>query len=43
VSVEPANNDTDVVLGTPIIVTFDQEIDPTSISETTFSLTGQPV
>lgn len=40
VAVEPGNSETDVVLGTPIIVTFDQEIDATTITDATFCLTG---
>ena len=36
----PGNNETDVILGTPIVVTFDQEIDVTTINDATFSLTG---
>ncbi len=33
VSVSPANNDTDVILGTQITVTFDQQIDPATVSD----------
>ena len=33
VSVSPANNDTDVILGTQITVTFDQPIDPATVSD----------
>lgn len=40
VSVEPADSETDVILGTVIFVTFDQEIDPTTVTDATFSLTG---
>jgi Big-like domain-containing protein len=40
VSVEPGNAETDVILGTPIFVTFDQEIDATTITDATFCLTG---
>ena len=40
VEVIPGNSETDVILGTPIIVTFDQEIDATSITDATFCLTG---
>jgi Bacterial Ig-like domain len=39
-SVEPANSETDVILGTPIFVTFDQEIDATTVNDATFCLTG---
>jgi len=39
-SVTPAAAETDVVLGTQIVVTFDQEIDATTLTENTFSLTG---
>jgi hypothetical protein len=39
-SVEPGNAETDVILGTPIFVTFDQEIDATTISDATFCMTG---
>ena len=40
VSVEPGNAETDVILGTPIFVTFDQEIDATTITDATFCMTG---
>lgn len=40
VSVNPAVNEKDVVLGTQVVITFDQEIDPSSITESTFALTG---
>ena len=33
VSASPANNDTDVILGTQITVTFDQPIDPATVSD----------
>ena len=39
-SVEPGNLETDVILGIPIVVTFDQEIDPATITDATFCLTG---
>ena len=39
-SVSPGDQSTDVVLGTPIQVTFDQAIDTTTISDATFSLSG---
>lgn len=39
-SVEPADSATDVILGTVIFVTFDQEIDATTVTDATFSLTG---
>jgi hypothetical protein len=40
VSVEPGNLETDVILGIPIIITFDQVIDPTTVNDATFALTG---
>ena len=40
VAVSPNPNATDVVLGTTIVVTFDQLMDTTTISASTFSLTG---
>ena len=40
IAVEPGDQDVDVILGTPIIVTFDQEIDATTITDATFALTG---
>jgi len=39
VAVVPDVNETDVVLGQAISITFDQEIDTTSLSDSTFSLT----
>lgn len=42
-SVSPGAAETDVVLGTQIVVTFDQEIDVTTVTEATFSLTGPGV
>jgi hypothetical protein len=39
-SVSPGVAETDVVLGTQIVVTFDQEIDAATLTESTFSLTG---
>ncbi len=33
VSVSPANNEADVILGTQITVTFDQPIDPATVSD----------
>jgi hypothetical protein len=39
-SVSPADQDTDVVLGTPITVLFSSLMDHASITEATFSLTG---
>jgi hypothetical protein len=39
VSVDPGNSETDVVLGQALIVTFDQVIDPTTLNDSTFSLT----
>jgi hypothetical protein len=39
-SVAPLNLATGVVLGTNIVVTFDQAIDTTTVNESTFSLTG---
>ncbi|MGB0124241.1 MAG: Ig-like domain-containing protein [Silvibacterium sp.] len=38
VSVQPDVNETDVVLGQPIIVTFDQVIDSSTLTESTFNL-----
>jgi len=40
VSVEPGNLETDVILGIPIIITFDQVIDQTTVNDATFALTG---
>ena len=40
VSVEPSNLETDVILGIPIIISFDQVIDPTTVNDATFALTG---
>jgi hypothetical protein len=40
VAVTPIANSTDVVLGAPIVVTFDQLIDITTVSDATFSLQG---
>lgn len=40
VSVSPGDQNTDVVLGTPIVVTFDQTIDTTTVTDATFSLSG---
>jgi hypothetical protein len=40
VEVGPASNELDVILGTVIFVTFDQEIDPATVTDATFSLTG---
>lgn len=40
VAVSPNPNATDVVLGTMIVVTFDQLMDTTTIDSSTFSLTG---
>lgn len=39
-AITPANMDTDIVLGSPITVTFDQPIDPASINGNTFTLFG---
>jgi len=39
-SVSPAPGETDVVLGRPITILFDQPIDPASVSSATFSLQG---
>ena len=39
VSVDPQNQETDVVLGAPVVITFDQLMDTTTISDATFSLT----
>ena len=36
----PNPNDTDIVLGSPIKIVFDQAIDPTSVDSATFVLTG---
>ena len=41
VSVQPNPNETEVVLGQPIIITFDQVIDTSTLDATTFSLTYQ--
>lgn len=38
VSVQPDVNETDVVLGQPVIITFDQGIDTTTLSDSTFNL-----
>ena len=40
VSVEPGNLETDAILGIPIIITFDQVIDQTTVNDATFALTG---
>lgn len=40
VSVSPAADETDVLLGTSLILEFDQEIDPATVTESTLSLTG---
>lgn len=40
IKVSPNPNQTDVVLGTTIVVGFDQVIDQTTITSSTFSLTG---
>lgn len=40
VSVSPQANATDVVLGAPIVVTFDQPIDQSTVSDASFSLQG---
>jgi hypothetical protein len=42
-SVNPGVAETDVVLGTQIVVTFDQAIDVTTLTEDTFSLTAPGV
>jgi hypothetical protein len=42
-SVNPGVAETDVVLGTQIVITFDQAIDVTTLTEDTFSLTGPGV
>jgi hypothetical protein len=39
-NVSPNNTETDVFLGSIIIVTFDQAIDVSTVNESTFSLTG---
>lgn len=39
-SVSPTANETDVVLGRKVRITFDQAIDPDTISDATFSLMG---
>jgi hypothetical protein len=39
-AVSPSSGDTDVVLGTNITITFDQAIDPKTVTESTFSLMG---
>src|SRR6478736_6672060 len=39
-SVSPLSNQQDVVLGTPIVVTFDQAIDQTTVTDATFALQG---
>jgi hypothetical protein len=39
-SVTPANGASDVILGVPIVVTFDSLMNPTTINNATFSLTG---
>jgi hypothetical protein len=40
IKVSPNPNQTDVVLGTTVVVGFDQAIDTTTITSSTFSLTG---
>ena len=40
VSVTPASNATDVILGTSIVVTFSTLIDLSTVNSNTFSLTG---
>jgi hypothetical protein len=40
VSVSPVANDTDVVLGAPILVTFDQPVNPKTVTNGTFVLYG---
>ena len=40
VSVSPAADETSVLLGTQLVITFDQEIDPLTVTESTLSLTG---
>jgi hypothetical protein len=40
VSVNPPNLQSDVVLGAPIVVTFDQAVDTTTVTNATFSITG---
>ena len=42
VSVQPEDNEPDVILGQAIIVTFDQVIDTTTITDSTFSFTYSP-
>jgi hypothetical protein len=39
-NVDPVNNATDVVLGTPIVIAFNQLMDHTSLSDRTFVMTG---
>ena len=39
-NVSPSDAETDVTLGAQIVVTFDQKIDVTTVTESTFSLTG---
>ena len=39
-STSPVSGDTDVVLGTPIRIVFDQALDPATVGEGTFSLMG---
>lgn len=40
VSTVPNSGDTGVVLGAPIVVTFDQPVDPLTVTSATFSVTG---
>jgi hypothetical protein len=40
VSTVPNSNATGVVLGAPIVVTFDQPVDPATVTNATFSVTG---